>query len=163
MLARHGAAAQACKADCTHRAFPGDAVPTALAVAFERDAAPSGRCFAQQQGGARRRVHFHAVVRFDDLYVPILAKAGRRLPKRVREAAGYLADAVEMAQNPKLLVRVDESVVAEAFDVCVRHLGAADRAERRKGMLVGMAASAAFSVLMVAVLVLGFLYWRGMI
>ncbi|MBP9182787.1 MAG: hypothetical protein KBF78_06625 [Fuscovulum sp.] len=92
-----------------------------------------------------------------------VAKAGRRLPKRVREAAGYLADAVEMAQNPKLLVRVDESVVAEAFDVCVRHLGAADRAERRKGMLVGMAASAAFSVLMVAVLVLGFLYWRGMI
>ena len=92
-----------------------------------------------------------------------VAKAGRRLPKRVREAAGYLADAVEMAQNPKLLVRVDESVVAEAFDVCVRHLGAADRAERRKGMLVGMAASAAFSVLMVAVLVMGFLYWRGMI
>jgi hypothetical protein len=92
-----------------------------------------------------------------------VAKAGRRLPRRVREAAGYLADAVEMAQNPKLLVRVDESVVAEAFDVCVRHLGAADRAERRKGMLVGMAASAAFSVLMVAVLVMGFLYWRGMI
>ncbi|MBK6467642.1 MAG: hypothetical protein IPL38_10810 [Rhodobacter sp.] len=90
-------------------------------------------------------------------------KAGRRLPRRVREAAGNLATAGEMAKNPKLLVRIDVGAVAEAYDVCLKHLGGVNRGERRKGLVLGMAASAAFSVLAVVVLVIGFLYWRGML
>ena len=92
-----------------------------------------------------------------------IRKAGRRLPKRVREAASYLAEAGQMAQNPKLLVRVDEGDVAAAYDVCLKHLGGVNRGARRKGVFLGIAASMAFSLLVVAVLVIGFLYWRGFI
>jgi hypothetical protein len=90
-------------------------------------------------------------------------RAGRRLPRKVREAASLLAEASEMALNPKLQVRVDEGQVAEAYDICVRHLGRLNRAERRKTALVGVAASAAFAVLVVAVLVIAVVYWRGLV
>lgn len=90
-------------------------------------------------------------------------KAGRRLPTKVRVAAAYLADAQLMAQNPKLLVRLDEGEVANAYDICVRHLGGVNRAERRKTALVGAAASAAFGLLVVVLLAIGFAYWRGLV
>ena len=92
-----------------------------------------------------------------------LHKAGRRLPRRVREAARYLADAAEMAQNPKLLVRVDEGEVATAYDTCLRHLNTQNRGERRKTALLGALASAAFGVLVVTVLVIALAYWRGLV
>ena len=90
-------------------------------------------------------------------------KAGRRLPRKVREAAGYLAEAGEMAQNPKLLVRVDEGDVAAAYDICLRHLGGVNRGGRRKSALLGAAASAAFGIFVVMVLAIGVIYWRGLI
>lgn len=90
-------------------------------------------------------------------------KAGRRLPRKVREAASYLAKAAEMAQNPKLLVRVDESDVAAAYDICLRHLGGVNRGERRKSAVLGAVASAAFGILVVMLLVIGVVYWRGLI
>ena len=90
-------------------------------------------------------------------------RAGRRLPRRVREAAEILAEASERALNPKLQVRVDEGRVADAYDICLRHLGRLNRSERRKAALVGMLASAAFAVLVVAVLAIAVIYWRGLI
>lgn len=92
-----------------------------------------------------------------------LRRAGRRLPRRVREAASLLAEAQEMAQNPKLLVRVDETRVAEAFDICVRHLNGVNRSESRKTAILGAAASAAFGILVVMLLVVAVIYWRGLI
>ncbi len=66
-----------------------------------------------------------------------------------------------MAQSPKLLMQIDREAVAEAYDLCVRYLGGINRAERRKGMILNIAASMAFSVLVVAGLLLAVLYWRG--
>ena len=43
-----------------------------------------------------------------------LKRGGGRLPRKVRNAASLLAEASEMALNPKLQVRVDEGRVAEA-------------------------------------------------
>ena len=65
-----------------------------------------------------------------------------------------------MAQNPRLLMQIDREAVAEAYDLCVRHLGGVSR--DRRGALVSLAASVAFSVLTVAVLVVVVLYWRGL-
>lgn len=92
-----------------------------------------------------------------------LRRAGRRLPKAVREAATYLADAAEMAKSPKLLVRVDEAEVARAYDICLRHLNKLNRGERQKTALVGAAASVAFALLVVTVMVIALLYWRGLV
>lgn len=92
-----------------------------------------------------------------------LRKGGRLLPRKVRAAAEVLAQGATMAQNPKLLLQVDQAAVAAAYDICVRHLGGVNGGDRRKGLLVGVAASMAMSVLVVALLVIAVLVWRGFV
>lgn len=90
-----------------------------------------------------------------------LRSAGRKLPRKVRNAAEGLAAAAEKAQNPKLLAQLDEELVAEAYDICIRHLGRIGRADRRMGVLVSLGARVAFSLLVVGAGVVGYLVWRG--
>lgn len=90
-----------------------------------------------------------------------LGRGGRRLPRRVRRAAGQLAQFSEMAKSPKLLLQVDEAQVAAAYDTCVRHLGGIGLWDRRRAMLMGMLTSAMSSLLVVGMLVVGVLIWRG--
>jgi hypothetical protein len=90
-------------------------------------------------------------------------RAGRRLPKQVRIAAQALVQASDMAQSARLIQQVDPALVAEAYDICVRYLGGVDLADRRKGVIVGVAASIAFSLLAVVVLVVVVVRWRGLI
>ena len=92
-----------------------------------------------------------------------LRKGGRLLPRRVRVAAEFLAQAAAMAQNAKLLMQIDDGAVAGAYDTCLRHLGGVDAGDRRRGVVVGVAASISFSVLVVVVLLGAVLYWRGFI
>jgi hypothetical protein len=92
-----------------------------------------------------------------------LRRAGRRLPRPVRDAGAALATAVTMMQSPKLMRQVDDETVAVAYDICVRHLTKVNASEARKGLILNMAASIAFSLLVVAVLLIGFLYWRGFV
>ncbi len=90
-----------------------------------------------------------------------LRKGGRLLPRKVRAQAQVLAQAATLAQNPKLLMQLDQSSVAVAYDVCVKHLGKVDAWDRRKGAIFAVAASIAGSVLVVGLLVLAVLRWRG--
>ena len=92
-----------------------------------------------------------------------LKAAGRRLPRKVREAGNALAAAVDMIQNPKLMHQVDDETVAVAYDICVRHLTAIDAGAARRGLLLDMAARIAFALLVVAVLFVTVLYWRGLV
>lgn len=90
-----------------------------------------------------------------------LRSAGRRLPRKVREAGQALAAAVAMMQNPRLMHQVDDETVATAYDICVRHLTAINPAAARRGLVLDMAARMAFALLVVAVLFVAVLYWRG--
>lgn len=90
-----------------------------------------------------------------------LRKGGRLLPRKVRTAAEMVAQAAVLSQNHKLLMQIDREKVSEAYDLCVRHLGGVNPSERRKGLVLNIAASIAFSVLVVSVLVVAVLYWRG--
>lgn len=90
-----------------------------------------------------------------------LKKGGRLLPRKVRGAAERLARAAEMAKSPKLMMQLDMGEIAEAYDLCVRHLGTISRRERRIGALVGVLASVALGLLVLAVIVLAVLRWRG--
>ena len=90
-------------------------------------------------------------------------KAGRLLPKQVRVAAEALVQAVDMSQSARLMHQIDEGLVAEAYDICVRHLGGVDLAGRRKGVALGIAASVAFSLLTVAGLVIAVVWWRDLL
>lgn len=90
-----------------------------------------------------------------------LQKGARLLPPKLRPQAEMLAQAAEFAQNPKLMRQIDLEKVAQAYDQCVRHLGAIDVARRRRSTALGILASIAFSLIAVAVLVLAALRWRG--
>lgn len=90
-------------------------------------------------------------------------KAGRRLPRKVRDAGEALAAAAMMMNSPKLMLQVDDEAVAIAYDICVRHLSKVNPAARRKGLILDMAARAAFALLIVAVLFVAVLYWRHLI
>ncbi|MES2668057.1 MAG: hypothetical protein V4712_18370 [Pseudomonadota bacterium] len=90
-----------------------------------------------------------------------LRKGGRLLPRAVRVKATTLSELATQAQNPKLLTQINMEDVAGAYDTCVKHLGAIKSGSRRTGILLGMASSIAFSLLVVAVLLIGVLVWRG--
>jgi hypothetical protein len=62
----------------------------------------------------------------------------------VRDGAKLLAVAAQKAQNPKLLGQIDMGEVAEAYDVCVRHLITIDPAGRRRDTLAGMVGSVGY-------------------
>lgn len=92
-----------------------------------------------------------------------LRKGGRLLPRRVRAQAQVLAQAAVLAQNPKLMMQLDHAALAQAYDVCVKHLGRLNAWDRRKGAILGVAASIAASVLVLGALLLVVLRWRGFI
>ena len=91
-----------------------------------------------------------------------MVKGGRMLPRPVREAGERLARAAMMAQNPRLIIQVDEAQVAEDYDTCLQHLLKVNIWDRRKGRVIGLTISILGIVIVVAALAVGFAYWRGL-
>jgi hypothetical protein len=92
-----------------------------------------------------------------------LRRAGRNLPRRVRAAGAELAQAAAMAQNPKLLLQIDHDATARAYDICVKHLSAISARGRRMDGLMAVVTSIGLSVLVVALILIAVLRWRGFI
>lgn len=90
-------------------------------------------------------------------------RAGRTLPRGVRQAGWRLATAAAMAQNPKLLPQVNEARVAADYDLCLRHLSGMSLWDRRKAAVIATGTSIVFILLAVAGLTAAVLYWRGLI
>ena len=90
-----------------------------------------------------------------------LRKGGRLLPRKVRLSAEALADAATRSQNPKLLLQIDEAAVVNAYDVCSKHLAKIDAADRRLGSVLRTASSMVISMMVVALIAVGVLHWRG--
>lgn len=90
-----------------------------------------------------------------------LKRAGRTLPKRVRQGAELLAVSAEKAKNPKLLGQIDMGEVADAYDVCVRHLTTIDPAGRRRDTVVGMVGFVGYGILFLVIGIIAVLVWRG--
>jgi nitrate/nitrite-specific signal transduction histidine kinase len=92
-----------------------------------------------------------------------LRKAGRRLPKHVQAAAQQIVDAERMAEVPKLARRIDPATLAAAERDVAAYLKTIDHAEERKTRLLNRLAGVAFNLLLVTVLLLVFLRWRGLV
>lgn len=90
-----------------------------------------------------------------------LRRGGRLLPRKVRRAAEELQMASELAQNARLFTQLDHEKVAEAYHVCVTHLGGVGAGSRAMSALAGFAAQLAMIALVVFVLVVAVLVWRG--
>ena len=92
-----------------------------------------------------------------------LRKAGRSLPRKLRLAAEKLNASAELAQNPKLLLQVDQEATAQAYDVCVRYLTKLKTHKRHGTRALWLAANVAFVVLLIAGAALAVMRWRGLI
>lgn len=92
-----------------------------------------------------------------------MKKIGRRVPARLHRQAEVLVEAQRLGGHPKLMMQVDSVAIGKAFDEIVAHLETIDVADRRKGVLLNLAAALAFNVLVVVVLVTLVLRWRGLV
>ncbi len=90
-----------------------------------------------------------------------LARAGRRLPLRVRRHCTALIRAEMLAQNPKTARQVDADAVERDYEAVRAYLAGLDVGDMRKARLLSIAAAVAANLIMVAVLFVGWLWWRG--
>ncbi|MCX7890072.1 MAG: hypothetical protein N2422_10185 [Rhodobacteraceae bacterium] len=90
-----------------------------------------------------------------------LARGGRALPRRVRAAAEVLAAAEAGATQPRLVARLDHARLAEAYDICIRHLRPLGAAERRRSFVLDVLTRVATAVVVTTALVITVLVWRG--
>lgn len=87
-----------------------------------------------------------------------LKRHGRQLPRKVRGAAQFLAEAANMAGNPKLQARTDPERAAQAYDICARYLKSA---RPIYGGIYGLLRSVAVVAALTLSLAAAVLYWRG--
>ena len=92
-----------------------------------------------------------------------IAKAGRRLPMGVRNDMAAVAEAEQMAQNPKLAIRLDPRKTHAAYERAAAFLQAIDVKDRRKGAVLSILGSLAFNFLVVVTLLIIVLRWRGFV
>jgi hypothetical protein len=91
------------------------------------------------------------------------AKAGRALPRRIRDRIGVIAEARTLRGNPKLERRIDEAQVERAYRDAALYLDGLDyKAQRRRAMLDTLSLIA-FRLFVVLALVIVVLAWRGLI
>lgn len=92
-----------------------------------------------------------------------LKSRGRALPRKVRQAANDLARSAAMAQSPKLLMQIDHDTLARNYDICLRHLTTLRPRSGWTDHLLGLLASSVVTLVLVTLLVLALLGWRGLI
>ena len=90
-------------------------------------------------------------------------KARRKLSARLVQHAEYLTQTDSLIANPKLAPQVDERRVERAFEDLTDFLEGYDRADRRKGAVIGWLGSQAFNLLIVSGLMITFMVWRGLL
>lgn len=90
-----------------------------------------------------------------------LARAGRRLPRRIRRRVAQIAEAEKREGNPKLARMTDPEALNRAFAEVERHLRKIDPAARRRGALLGVLGSIAMGFLAISAAVIAVLVWRG--
>lgn len=92
-----------------------------------------------------------------------LNRAGRSLPRKVRDAGKRLAEAAHLSQNPKVLMQIDMEKVSNDYDLLMRHLQGISAWDRRLGRLLHGTASILLILVVVGVLFVAVLRWRGLI
>lgn len=90
-----------------------------------------------------------------------LQRGGRKLPRKVRQAAQELANAAAFPQNPKLAQQLDLKALGLAYDTCLRHLDGIGKWDRRRAGAENIALSVVTSMLVLAAIIAAILHWRG--
>jgi hypothetical protein len=88
-------------------------------------------------------------------------RAGRLLPRRVRQDLQFLMRSAALARNPKLQRMIDENKVHRAHRDIGAYLQALDARERLKTRILGIMASISLALIGVFALVVFVLVQRG--
>ena len=91
----------------------------------------------------------------------VSARAGRRLPKRLRPAVDTIVKAQTLQQHPRLKHVIDERAIKRAEKKLRAFLDRQDPRAARRGEILDVVARIAFVVLVVVLAVFFFLLWRG--
>lgn len=94
---------------------------------------------------------------------PVLKRSKRRLPRHVKRAVQTLLTAEAQAKNPKLRLIQDAPRLTRARKDVLAYLDGVDPADERKGALLGILASLAVNFILLFVLVVAVLRWRGIV
>ncbi|MEY8827353.1 hypothetical protein AB9K34_02875 [Sedimentitalea sp. XS_ASV28] len=89
--------------------------------------------------------------------------AKRLLPRKVFRSFETLQKAEPFLAHPKLARTVNTTEIAAATRTVRDHLDAIDLADRRKGWWLSLAGSLAFNLLLASVVLIVFLFWRGIL
>lgn len=92
-----------------------------------------------------------------------LDSGGRRLPRRIRREAEYLAGAAGQAADPAQLAQLDHPRIARAYDACVTHLTRIGPLGRYRAALLALSGRLSVNLLILAAIVVAVLLWRGLI
>ena len=90
-----------------------------------------------------------------------LNKGGRLLPRAVRREARYLASAETRFAHPRLRRQIDPVRVMKAERVIRRHLQGVDPGLRQRRLWGGIAAGLAFNFLLIAGVVIAWMWNTG--
>ena len=90
-----------------------------------------------------------------------LRRAGRRLPKSVRKRGAALMRAEMLAHNPKTARQVDAEAVERDYEVVRAYLAGLDVVEMRKTRILSVTGAVVANLIVVAVLFVVWLWWRG--
>jgi len=96
-----------------------------------------------------------------DTFALALRQRGRRLPRKIRQAAEELAKAEAMAAHPYLRSRLDQARVERCGQMVLNHLRPIGAGERRWRLFLSIAGSMAFGLLVTIAGVIAVLVWRG--
>jgi hypothetical protein len=91
------------------------------------------------------------------------ARAGRWLPRRIRDEIAVIAEARALRGHPKLERQIDETRVERAYRHTASYLDGLDRAAQRRRAALDMISLIAFRLLVVVALVIAVMIWRGLI
>jgi hypothetical protein len=92
-----------------------------------------------------------------------LRKAGRRVPAGLRERMIAIEEARAIVGHPRLSAMIDEAEFDRTCAQAEEVLGAVDRADARRGAILGMLGALAFNLILLAAILLAILRWRGLV
>ena len=90
-----------------------------------------------------------------------LRKAGRLLPRWLRQEASRLVAAQRLVKHPKLMRQADSMTLEKACKRCEKWLKSIDPAARRRARLLIFLALNAANLLLVTAMFVAYLVWSG--
>lgn len=90
-------------------------------------------------------------------------RSGRRVPAWVKREIAPLIEALDLAEHPKLLPRVDMERIEAGATKAETWLKSVDPWDRRKGIVLHWLAGNAMMLILVGVGVVAVMAWRGLL